>query len=162
MAIEAGSAVGGVTMSRRVSGGGAIRGVSSRAAPSAKRRDGGGNGKDEEQPLASSGDGAAVGVTATLFWLLARVLNLDSRVSDVMQAVAGIFTQATTQQADDAIGKRRRKCSPVRLALEDGGHDVGRRLPGKGPPAGKHLIEHASERPDVGTSVDGQPAHLLR
>src|SRR5262249_33863518 len=46
-----------------------------------------------------------------------------------------------------------RECLPVRIAPENGGDGIGERLPGKRAPPGEHLVEHASEGPDVGAFV---------
>src|SRR5262245_59868783 len=50
---------------------------------------------------------------------------------------------------------------PVGFALEDCGERVCQRLARKGTSTAQHLVEHASERPDVGPFVDRLAARLL-
>ena len=51
---------------------------------------------------------------------------------------------------------------PVRLARENGDHDVGDGLAFERLPARKQLVQEAPESPDVGAAIDGFPARLLR
>ena len=55
-----------------------------------------------------------------------------------------------------------RQRDPVGIPLEDADEGVGHRVALEWTAAGQHLVEHAPERPDVGSVVDRLTARLLR
>ena len=59
-------------------------------------------------------------------------------------------------------GCRDRQRDPIRIALEDADERVGHRVALERRAPGQHLVEHASECPDVGAVVDRLATRLLR
>ena len=89
-----------------------------------------------------------------------RLDELEAGICDVAKAARGILLQASAYQARE--GKRRLpKPAPVRIAFENCRQGVGRRGTAERLTTGEHLVEHASERPDVRSLVDRQTASLL-
>ena len=91
-----------------------------------------------------------------------RIVDLDSRISDVTQAPPDIFSKTAFEQAANDFGSGLRHRAPVGLALDHVRERVGQRVARERPTAGQHLIEHAAERPDVRALVDRLAPRLLR
>ena len=91
-----------------------------------------------------------------------RLLNLEGRIADITQPARGVFQQAASQEAPDAVWRFRREPAPVRFVGQDRRHGIRERGPLKRGPSGQHLVEHTSERPDVRAPIDVQAARLLR
>ena len=91
-----------------------------------------------------------------------RIVDLDSRISDVTQAPPDIFSKTAFEQAANDFGSGLRHRAPVGLVLDHVRERVGQRVARERPTAGQHLIEHAAERPDVRALVDRLAPRLLR
>jgi hypothetical protein len=91
-----------------------------------------------------------------------EVLDLDARISYVVQPAVRILFQASPQQVTDRWRRVRRHCRPVRLSPENGRNRVSTRVAREYEAAGQHLVQHAPERPDVRAFVDGVTARLFR
>jgi hypothetical protein len=126
------------------------------------KRRGGGGCKCQGDPggtLASSGSHLFSQIAGRLRPL--RVDEFETHVADVSPPTRRIFLQATGEHTAHVRRRRGRQPAPVGLARENRCDGVGGRRAGKGEPAGDHLEEHAAERPDVRTLVDGLTARLL-
>ena len=90
-----------------------------------------------------------------------RLAEHEERGGDVADALFLILAQAALNQRADSSRHIRGQRVPVRLALEHRGERVGHVLSGEGAPAGQHLVEHASEGPDVAALVRRPALRLL-
>src|SRR5262245_14516566 len=72
-----------------------------------------------------------------------------------------VLLEAPLEELAHARWGARRKRVPVRIALQDLGEDIGGGVAVERAPSGEALVEHASERPDVGALVDRAAARLL-
>jgi hypothetical protein len=98
-------------------------------------------------------------------WVRARgqyLLNFNARLADVAQPLFRIFFQALPQQMADGRGRGIGQRGPRRRGPQRGSDRVGHRLARKRSASRQHLVQHASERPDVGALVDRLAARLLR
>ena len=91
-----------------------------------------------------------------------RIVQLESRVTDVPDAVLRILGEASFEQPSHTGRSGAWQHRPHRLPLENAGDHVGTGLAAKRRASGQHLVEHAPKRPDVGPLVDRSPARLLR
>ena len=73
-----------------------------------------------------------------------------------------VLLQAALQELADSRRGLGRQSFPVRFVGEHGGNGVGCANAAKRPMAGEQFIEHAAERPDVGSMVHVPAARLLR
>jgi hypothetical protein len=90
-----------------------------------------------------------------------RFRKLEARVADVAQALARILAQAFLQELAYArwcVGGQR---APIRVALQDARDQIRNRLTLEHRPSGKTLVKHATERPDVGATIDHTAPRLL-
>jgi len=92
---------------------------------------------------------------------LHRLFELNPGVRNVVEAALRILLEAAAQQPAHGRRRRRRQRAPVGFALDDGRERIGGRGAGERAAAREHLVEHASERPDVGPLVDRLSARLL-
>jgi len=90
-----------------------------------------------------------------------RVVDLGLRITDIAQTPLRIFLQASLDERPHGGRCRLRQCAPHGLSLDDSGNRVRQRAAGERGSAGKHLVEQATERPDVGALVDKAAARLL-
>ncbi len=81
-----------------------------------------------------------------------RRLQFEAHVADVAHAQLRILLQQPLDQCTQARGQRRQRFE-VSLFLQDRREHVRHGLALEGLPSGEHLVEHAAERPDVGTLV---------
>jgi hypothetical protein len=72
------------------------------------------------------------------------------------------FFQTAAHQEPDVLGHTVWQGIPMGLAADDGGNRVGHVLARKRARARQHLVEHASERPDVTALVGRLPFGLFR
>ena len=89
-------------------------------------------------------------------------INLDSDVPNVPEPLLRIFDEAPLQHTPNRRGRPHRKRRPVGLALENFRDGIGNRVTRKRDPAGEHFVEHAAERPDITSLINGLTARLLR
>ena len=90
--------------------------------------------------------------------ILAHPSQLAGDVADALPSAVGVLLEAAAQ---DVIEQRVRTANPLvrrRLAALDGGDHVQEVDPVEGLAAGQQLVEHASEREDVGTRVAAWPS----
>ena len=90
-----------------------------------------------------------------------RLLNLDSRVGDVVNALSRVLAQAASEEGENSWRRRGRKSLPVGLPLQDPRDRVGNGLAAEGLPARDHLVKDAAQRPDVGPLVHRLAPGLL-
>src|SRR5215831_5988579 len=88
------------------------------------------------------------------------IVDLETDVDDVADAFAGVLGQTSPQQPANRDGRRITELLPVGLAFDDRGERVDHRVATEGAPPAEHLVEHATERPDVCTRVDRLPTRL--
>src|SRR5262249_38668543 len=90
------------------------------------------------------------------------IVDFNTSVGDVMQTLFRVSCEAAPQELKDSsigpVGHER----PVGLTLENRSDEVRKGLAIERRLPGEHLIEHATECPDVRPFVDGFPAGLLR
>ncbi len=91
-----------------------------------------------------------------------HVVDHQTRVGDVVQAILRVALEAAAQQPPDRRRYLRRQRSQVDLALQHPGERLGHRVALEQAPAGEHLEEHHPERPDVRPLVDREALRLLR
>ena len=89
------------------------------------------------------------------------VVDLESRSRRVGDPMRGILGEAAAEQRADRPRRVARQTRPVGFAAHHRGEHIGDGLAGERAPAGKHLEQHASERPQVCTPVDRLAARLL-
>src|SRR5262249_56351718 len=77
-------------------------------------------------------------------------------------SLLGVFGEAPHEEVTKRWGGFGRKRIPIRLAAYDRRQGVCEGFTGEGLLSGEHLIEHATERPDVRALVDRFPLRLLR
>jgi hypothetical protein len=90
-----------------------------------------------------------------------RFLEPQARVADVAQPLARVLHQAAREQLAHARGRRCGQTRPVRLALQDGSHQVADRLAAEEPPSREAFVQQAAEGPDVRAPVERPAPHLL-
>ena len=90
-----------------------------------------------------------------------EILELDSRVGDVMKTPARLSLQAAAQEPVHGKRSACRQQRPVGFAMQDGADGVGDRLPAEEPVTGEHLEENDPEGPHVGLLIDGLAARLF-
>src|SRR5438874_1705362 len=90
-----------------------------------------------------------------------RFLDLNSNITGVFEALFGILLQAAAQQDANALRRLGGQSLPVRLAFQDCSKNLGGAFSIEGLLASEQFIEHAAERPNVGTLVDRFAASLL-
>jgi hypothetical protein len=90
-----------------------------------------------------------------------HLLDLQPRVTDVLEPLPRTFAQTPSEQLRDRRGALGRQAVPGRLFLDDRRHHVGGRLSREERLPGEHLEEHDTEAPDVGLLVDALAARLL-
>ena len=73
------------------------------------------------------------------------LLDLNARVSDVVQSVFGVFLQTPPQKRANSIRCVVRKADPIRLSLDDGYEDVRYGVAGESLPTRESLVEYAAE-----------------
>ena len=82
-------------------------------------------------------------------------------ITNVTKTALGILLEAALQQPSNRWWSGLWKDRPVRVALENGGNRVRHRLAGECPAARQHLVQDATECPDVGPLVNELAACLL-
>ncbi len=87
--------------------------------------------------------------------------QVDTHVAGVPQAIARILHEATPHHASQPGRHRLGQLVPLRLRPQHRGQRVGNRLAAVGPLGRQHLVDHATEGPDVGARVHLLPARLL-
>ena len=91
-----------------------------------------------------------------------RLVQLDACVGNVVQPAPRVLFETPAQQPPHALGCLAGKKRPVRFTPEDRDDGVGESGPGKRVARRQHLVEHASEREDVGALVERLAARLFR
>src|SRR5262245_37946084 len=84
------------------------------------------------------------------------------RISDVTESTLRILLKATPKQLSDPGWCRRGQRLPIWIALDKCRECIGECGSRERGAAREHLVEHASERPDVGALVDRFASCLLR
>src|SRR6185369_5986892 len=97
-----------------------------------------------------------------LAWRSEDLLQLESRIADVAQALLRIFFETSLKQAAECRRRAGGKECPVRSALEDCCDGVGKRVALKRQTSSQHFKTDTAKRPDVGPFVDRFSASLLR
>ena len=144
MANEVGLVVAGTPISRRISG--AVGGRTAvRADTAAINADHGERRDDGMDSIWELPDETGCGIRGGL---AERVFQLDARITDGLQPVRAILPQAPSKQPRDAV-RDRRQLPPVRLALEHAREDLAGRIAIECAASAEHLVEHASECPDI-------------
>ncbi len=145
---------------------GSARDVARARRPQGTYREQGGE-RSREQPGRAPEETSPAGAAARRgrrrcdLRLRQRVLDLDPRVGDVVEAARRVLLEAPAQKNPNPLRRFRRQLVPVGLRLEDGGQRVGDRVAAERLPAGQALEEHATEGEDVGALVEGPPTSLL-
>ena len=92
-----------------------------------------------------------------------QLLQRPREIAGALPPIVGIFRE---RRANDPVEPWRRDAAPGRcrrrLTLENGGHRARRRLAGKRPRAGDHLVDHAPQREDVAPVIGVLALDLLR
>ena len=88
--------------------------------------------------------------------------QLHARVANIAQPLPRFFSEAPSQHTVDGGRDLGRQQTPVRLAFEHRGDDIGRGLAVERPVMGHQLEHHAAERPDIRSPIDRLAARLLR
>ena len=124
-------------------------------------QDEGRRGRDPAEP---GGPRSAAGSTrvGAQGGLAQRLLDFDSSVPDVVEAVPHVHAQAAMKQVAQLAGGVHWQQCPVGLFLQDRRERVRNRLAGKKTLAREHFEQHHAERPDVGALVHRLPPRLLR
>ena len=91
-----------------------------------------------------------------------RLLQFEQRITDVAQPVRGVLLQTPAQQPRHRRRRIRRQSRPIRLSCEDGRQRIGEGRGRERRAAGEHVVQHASERPDIGPAIDLPSARLFR
>ena len=98
---------------------------------------------------------APAGGTESVASEFRRALHeLDSRISDIPQALPRILLEASPDDPRDTRWNAALQLRPLRRTADDGGERIGHGFAGESRAPGQHLVEHAPERPDVGALVD--------
>ena len=87
-----------------------------------------------------------------------RRIERDASLADRLKPLFRVALETTREQSTYLIRRGGGQRCPIRIVTRDCGQRVGNRLAREHRPAGKHLVEHAAERPDVGAA--GRQAHL--
>ena len=90
-----------------------------------------------------------------------RLLQFEQRITDVAQPVGGVLLQTPAQQPRHRGRRIGRQSRPIRLSCEDGRQRIGEGRGRERRAAGEHVVQHASERPDIGTAIDLPSARLF-
>ena len=160
IASDTGSVVGGVVISRRISG--AV-----------------GTGRNAQHAITAT----AISVTSAnadnhtsrslrvtslctagrRLWGSLCASSISIRASAMScEAALRILAQTSSQQISNSRGVDPGNALPLRLAPRTAAIVSETCLAAKRRPPGQHLVEHAAERPDVGALVHGLPLRLLR
>ena len=83
------------------------------------------------------------------------VVELDTRVRNVVETLVRILRQAPSQQMPDSYRRFRRQPLPIGFGAYDCGEDVGDGLTPEYLPTGQSLVQHTPEGPDIGSLVYG-------
>src|SRR5262245_52029290 len=84
---------------------------------------------------------------------LERIGDFDVRSRSVAEAFAPVLRETSTKQPANPRRGPGRQRPKIRLALEDGGERLGYVVTRKCASAGKHLVQHTPERPEVAPLV---------
>ena len=110
-------------------------------------------------------NGVSMGLLALGYHVYGRQIvtffDSDPRFPDCLESMTEILHQTPIQQSPNPRRQFHRQLIPVRLPLKNRRKGVGHRFAREGQPSGKRLVQEATERPDVGPSIDTFPASLL-
>jgi len=90
------------------------------------------------------------------------IVDLESSIPRVPESSGLVLFERTAQEGANGRRRIRWKSGPVGLVLQDGAKRFSDRVSVECPPPCEYLIEQTTERPDVGTPVDGLPSEHLR
>jgi hypothetical protein len=88
--------------------------------------------------------------------------QLEAGIARITHALARVLLQAVVQETARCVRCGRRQRAPIGLASDHRRQRVAEVVAGEGALAGEHLVDHATERPEVGAPVDRHPASLFR
>ena len=90
------------------------------------------------------------------------IVELQSRIADVLEPEPSILLQAARQQPANLDRRVGRKPRHRRIRFHDRRQRFGDIVAAERAHAGQHLEEHAAKRPDVGAAIDDAPTRLFR
>ena len=124
------------------------------------------NNAARDRPITTGGANGAAARSPAALGSPDEIADNDSRPNARSRAdsnrSSGYFSRQWWMRRSSRLAEEVAAASSSRAALaEDGVEGFGRLSPERAP-AGEHLVEDGAEREDVGSMVNGVPAHLLR